>query len=174
MIAYQLSVIPTYETLNYLKQVFKECPFDLDFDSMRVELNLTANPDIVNAVNLDNVYTAIPVNPNRNTVNLGICKVYEPALEMTNLYLPLTCPELYTRANALRFKFKPIFHPIPFLYLCLKRGYHSCIHYNVYVNGISEFFVRYQDSMTFHLETVEELDVTANEDEMIYAENGLR
>lgn len=173
MIAYQLAVFPTEETLNYLKHVFSECPFDIYWDQLFVELNLSADSAMQNVVDTTTVYDALPGNPNESATNRGICQLYEPALEMTNLYLPLTSDSLYDRAYVLRHTYKPLFHPTPYIYLCLKRGYHSCISYNTYVNAVSDYFVNYPDKMTFCLETVRALDVVSIEDQMLYQVNGL-
>lgn len=174
MIAYQLAVLPTQKTIEYLQQVMKDCPFDIDYNSMYVELNLTTNADIQYVVDSSVEYTALPINPNEHAANQGLCRLYEPALELTNLYMPLSCKEMYDRAYVLRHTYKPLFHPVPFLYLCIKRGYHSCIEYNIYVNSISNYFVNYQDPLTFCLETVRAIDVDGVEDETIYSENGLK
>lgn len=174
MIAYQLAVLPTERTLDYLRKVMRDCPFDIDYSSMYVELILTRDSNVQYAVDLTKEYTALPINPNENAVNQGLCRLYEPALEITNLYMPLSCKELYDRAYVLRHNYKPLFHPIPFLYLCIKRGYHSCIEYNKYTNSISNYFVNYQDPLTFCLETVRAIDINGIEDETIYAENGLK
>lgn len=173
MIGYQLAVFPSTETLAYLQHVFRECPFDIYWDTLFVELNLTADAGIQNVVDTTIVYSALPVNPNESATNRGICQLYEPATETTNLYLPLTSQDLYDRAYVLRHAFKPIFHPTPLIYLCLKRGYHSCIKYNIYVNAISDFFVNYQDKLTFCLETVRAIDLTGIDDKMVYEVNGL-
>lgn len=173
MIAYQLAVFPTEETLTYLKRIFAECPFDIYWDQLFVELNLSADSAMQNVADISTVYDALPVNPNESASNRGICQLYEPAIEITNLYLPLTSDSLYDRAYVLRHSFKPVFHPTPYIYLCLKRGYHSCIRYNTYINGVSDYFVNYPDKMTFCLETVRALDITGVEDQMIYEVNGL-
>ena len=173
MIAYQLAVLPTQQTIEYLKKVMKDCPFDINYDSMYVELILTTDSSIQDVVQPDVEYTALPVNPNEHASNQGLCRLYEPALELTNLYMPLSCKELYDRAYMLRYNYRPLIHPIPFLYLCIKRGYHSCLEYNKYVNAISNYFVNYQDPLTFCLETVRTIDINGIEDETLYAENGL-
>lgn len=172
MIAYQLSLLPEDRTISFLKNLFSDCPFDINWDLLHCELNLTTDPHIKNVVDLTTSYKALPVN-SMSVSNRGLSIVYEPVTETTNLYMPITSQAMEQRAYILRSEFKPLFHPRPFLYLCLCPDYYSSIHHNVYVNSISDVLVRYQDPLFFTLETVRAIDIDGINDQMLYEENGL-
>ena len=103
MIAYKFCILPEQQSIDYLQNLFKDCPYDVDWDRVHIELNLTLDKTIENVVDSNITYQALPVNPNHFATNKGLVQIFEPAIEVTNLYLPLTSPDLYSLAYALRF-----------------------------------------------------------------------
>lgn len=171
MIAYQLFTLPTRQTLDYFKRLFTTCPFDIDWEMTYVELNMSVTPGMEN--NFEAHFSAVAGNPNPKASNKGFARLYDPAMEMTNLYLPLTSPDMEARAEELREAFKPLFHPKPFIYMVVKQGFHNRVEFNNFVNSISDMIINYQTPLEFEGEFVRPIDVTVPNDQGIYEQNGL-
>jgi hypothetical protein len=90
MLIHQLIVLPTPETLEYLKTVFDACPIEIDWHGVFVEVNSSTE---VQKADLDRTYVAYAKTLDR---------FFDSATEETSLLLPLECPELVERARELR------------------------------------------------------------------------
>src|SRR5271163_5001474 len=86
----QLIVLPDDQTLNYLRQIFSACPFDIDFHKMSVEVN-SATQEM--EADTSRVYVA-------EAMSMNIW--YDSATQSTSLLLPLRSPALEARCVELR------------------------------------------------------------------------
>jgi len=111
MLIYQLVVLPTPDTLEYLSNVFSGSPIDLDLQSFSVEIN--SSTEIMEA-DESKVYKADAGSMDR---------FYDSATGETSLLLPLQSEQLLTRCRELREHAPSAFygeHYFP--YLCIKRN----------------------------------------------------
>lgn len=90
MLVHQLVVIPRPETLEYLSNVFDGCPFDLDLNSMYVEINSSARPMVAEP---ENVYIAYAGSMDR---------FFDTGTGETSLLLPLSSEGLLHRCREVR------------------------------------------------------------------------
>jgi hypothetical protein len=111
MLIYQLVVLPTPETVQYLSNVFSGSPIDLDLQSFFVEIN--SSTEIMEA-DESRVYKA-------TAGSLG--RYYDSNTEETSLLLPLVSESLLARCRELREHAPSQFygdHYFP--YMCIKRN----------------------------------------------------
>ncbi len=168
MIAYQLYTLPTNETLNYLKLVFENCPFEINWDQCYIELNLTADKRIYDAIRLDTKYSAMTSIENPLQIQ------YDNLTETTKLYLPLVSEKLLQIANVSRYNYKPIYHTLPLLYMVISQDYPYHRRYNTFINSISDYFASHQAMMKFEALLVQSTHVTAPNDCDFYQSYGLQ
>ena len=173
MIAYQLYTLPTQDTLDYLQQVFEDCPFEIDWDICSVEINLTLDSNIYDSVSLDAEYTCLPVCQSSESSNQSLVYQYDALTEMTNLYLPLSSDKLLQAAYSSRADYQSLYHTMPLLYMVIKYDYKFYRLYNSYVNSISDYFYQYPEELYFKGQFVRTIDATIPNDKDFYQSYGL-
>lgn len=88
---YEVCVLPTEETLDYLRRVTQSSSLIFDFQNMYVSLNVSTEDTM--KIDPDALYTATPVSLER---------VYEPATDGTQLVLMFDSPSMTERHLELR------------------------------------------------------------------------
>lgn len=174
MIAYQLYTLPTQETLDYLQQVFENCPFEIDWDACAVEINLTTDHRVLDSLDLNAEYTCLPICHNSDSSNQSLVWQYDALTEMTNLYLPLSSEQLLQAAYDSRAKYQSLYHTQPLLYMIIKYDYKFYRIYNNFVNSISDYFYQYQEPLYFKGKFVRSIDATIPNDIDFYQSYGLK
>lgn len=135
----QLIVLPDDETLNYLRQIFSGCPFDIDFHKMYVELNSSTQEMVAD---ISRTYVA-------ESMSMDVW--YDSATQSTSLLLPLNSPTLVARCHELRASAPSEFygaHYFPFL--VLKRYMPPMYRqYRAFINSISDTLFANQTPLVF-------------------------
>src|SRR5271163_4427459 len=102
----QLIVLPDTATLNYLREIFSGCPFDLDLSEAYCEVNSSQGE-------------MVPDGSRAYVASAGSMNVwYDSSTQSTSLILPLISPPLMERCQELRRAAPSVFygdHYIPFL-----------------------------------------------------------
>jgi hypothetical protein len=144
MYIHQLIVLPDDQTLNYLRQIFSACPFDLDFDQMHVEVNSSVQEM---EADTSRVHVA-------ESMSMNIW--YDSASQSTSLLLPLNSPELLTRCAELRTTAPSEFygaHYFPFL--MIKRHMPPMARqYRAFINSVSDTLFAKRTPLVFDSEFV--------------------
>lgn len=124
----QLIVLPDTGTLNYLRELFSACPFDLDLSKAYVELNSS-----LGEMEADDsrVYVA-----EAGSMNIW----YDSSTQSTSLILPLQSAELTTRCMSLRETAPSLFYGDYYMpFLVVQRGMPAMRRkYRTFINSVSD------------------------------------
>lgn len=128
MLVHQLFALPTDDTVQYLRNIFDACPFEIDFDGLCVELNSSAQEM---EPSQEFIYTA-----KGGTLNL----FYDSNTQQSSLLLPLVSESLALRAFELREEAPSAFYgDMYFPYLVIKRGMvNPRRHIRAFINSLSD------------------------------------
>jgi len=138
----QLIVLPDAGTLDYLRQMFSGCPFDLDLAKAYVEVNSSLGemePDD------SNVYVA-----SAGSMNIW----YDSSTQSSSLLLPITSVALTDRCMELRDSAPSLFYGDYYMpFLVIKRHMPPMSrHYRSFINSISDVLYANRQPLVFDSE----------------------
>jgi hypothetical protein len=124
----QLIVLPDEGTLNYLRQLFATCPFDLDLDKAYVEVNSSLGEMEPQE---HNVYVA-----EAGSMNVW----YDSSTQSTSLLLPLKSKVLTDRCMEIRETAPSLFYGEYYMpFLVIQRGMPAMRRsYRTFINSVSD------------------------------------
>jgi len=144
MLVNQLIVLPDEGTMNYLRQIFSACPFELDLSQSYVEVNSSLGDMEAES---SNVYVA-----QAGSMNIW----YDSSTQSSSLLLPLVSTELTKRCQEVRVDAPSLFygdyyHP----FLVLKRHMPpKAKHFRGFINSVSDVLFANRMPLVFDAEFV--------------------
>ena|ERR1700680_4759306 len=142
MLVNQLIVLPDEGTLNYLRQVFSGCPFDLELGKAYVEVNSSLGEMIPDD---SKVYVA-----QAGSMNIW----YDSSTQSSSLLLPLVSKELSTRCHELRESAPSLFYGEWYMpFLAIKRHMPPMSrNHRAFINSVSDVLAANRVPLIFEAE----------------------
>jgi hypothetical protein len=131
MLVHQIFALPSADTVDYLKNMFDGCPFEVDFDGLCVELN-------------SSFQEMEEVQGNVCAARAGSMNLfYDSNTQQSSLLLPLISDQLALRAFELRETAPSAFYGnLYYPYLIFKRGMvNPRRHIRAFINSVSDTLV---------------------------------
>lgn len=124
----QLIVLPDEGTLNYLRELFSSCPFDLDLGKCWVEVNSSLGEMVA-----DDTRTYVAEAGSMNVW-------YDSSTQSTSLLLPLKSNELTARCMEVRENAPSLFYGEYYMpFLVIQRGMPAMRRkYRSFINSVSD------------------------------------
>ncbi len=160
MLVNETVIFPEADTLEYLNQVFQDCPFTIDLSLCHVTLNETWDAC---SIDPSAIYEA-------KAGTLGYW--YDDSIEGSSLILPLESPSIITRMNQLRQEKGYVFHKQPLAFMVLQKYMPPLSRRNRnFVISVSEILYNSEHVFKFTGETQRLTDIDKAPYDLYYQDN---